>query len=64
MLALYHLASGTPLSAYPQGVQEALGRVDPASLGKVRRVALIGTHLMPGNPTGARGRNRGAHPVG
>jgi predicted AAA+ superfamily ATPase len=51
MLALYHLASGTLLTSYPQEVQEALGGTDPARLGKVRRVTLVGTHLMPGKPT-------------
>ncbi len=51
MLALYHLASGTPLRSYPQEVQEAVRGADPTSLGKVRRVTLVGTHLMPGKPT-------------
>ena len=50
MLALYHLASGTPVTAYPQEVQEALGEADPARLGSVRRVALVGTHLSAGSP--------------
>lgn len=51
MLALYHLASGTPLTSFPQEVQEALAGADPGTLGKVRRVTLVGTHLMPGKPT-------------
>jgi predicted AAA+ superfamily ATPase len=51
MLALYHLCSGTPISAYPQEVQEALGGADPQRAGKIRRVTLVGTHLTPGKPT-------------
>lgn len=51
MLALYHLCSGTPIVALPQEVQEALAGNDVAKLGVIRRVALVGTHLMPGNPS-------------
>lgn len=51
MLALYHLASGTPITKYPQEVQEALGGTDPGTLGTVRRVALVGTHLSAGSAT-------------
>lgn len=48
MLALYHLASGTPVTRYPQEVQELLSGVTlPA---RIRRVALVGTWLPPGNP--------------
>ena len=50
MLAAYHLASGTALSAYPQEVQDALAGIDLPSAGKVRRVTLVGTHLAPGTP--------------
>ncbi|MDP9434771.1 MAG: Swt1 family HEPN domain-containing protein [Actinomycetota bacterium] len=51
MLALYHLASGTPVTAYPQEVQEAIGAADPCALGAVKRVALVGTHLSAGSAT-------------
>ena len=46
MLALWHLFGGTPVSSFPQDVQEVVGdRKIPA---KVNRVALVGTHLSPG----------------
>lgn len=48
MLALHHLCSGRPVTEYPQEVQDVLGGVDLPGEGKVRRVALVGTHLMPG----------------
>ncbi len=48
MLALYHLASGTPVELYPQEVQDLLAGV--AIPEQVRRVALVGTHLAPGHP--------------
>ena len=51
MLALYHLCSGRPVAEYPQEVQEVLAGQDLAKLGPVRRVTLVGTHLMPGTPT-------------
>jgi predicted AAA+ superfamily ATPase len=51
MLALYHLASSTLVTAYPQEVQEAVGEADPSALGVVNRVALVGTHLRAGSPT-------------
>ncbi len=48
MLALWHLASGTPLGDYPQDVQEMLSgtRFGELSAG-VRRVALVGNHISP-----------------
>jgi len=47
MLALWHLLGGTPISSMPQEVQELVaGRTIPA----VRRVALVGTQLQPGQP--------------
>lgn len=52
MLALYHLFSGTPASAFPQEVQELIAdndNPDLAHLG-VRRVALVGTYLKAGSP--------------
>lgn len=48
MLALYHLCSGRPTTSYPQEVQEVVKGVDVP--GKVRRVTLVGNHLMPGKP--------------
>ena len=47
MLALYHLCSGTPASAYPQEVQDVLGNLTLPGEGAVRRVALVGIRLMP-----------------
>jgi predicted AAA+ superfamily ATPase len=48
MLALYHLFSGRPLTAYPQDLQELLEGRDLAAIGKrVRRVTLVGNHLSP-----------------
>jgi predicted AAA+ superfamily ATPase len=48
MLALYHLCSGWPVTAYPQEVQDAVGNAALPGEGAVRRVALVGTHLEPG----------------
>lgn len=48
MLALWHLASGTPLGGYPQDVQDMLSETPFAELsGGVRRVALVGNHISP-----------------
>ncbi len=47
MLALWHLASGTPLGDYPQDVQELLAKTQFSDLGEVRRVALVGNHISP-----------------
>lgn len=47
MLALWHLFSGTPVSSMPQEVQDL---VDGRALPAVRRVALVGTQLQPGQP--------------
>ncbi|MBN2177583.1 MAG: DUF499 domain-containing protein [Demequinaceae bacterium] len=49
MLALWHLFSGTKASAFPQSVQEVVGKVKIEDL-KVRRVALVGTHLGANQP--------------
>jgi predicted AAA+ superfamily ATPase len=44
-LALWHLASGLPITDYPQEVQDLLG---PIRLDRgIRRVALVGNHLEP-----------------
>ena len=51
LLALYHLCSGVPIGELPQDVQDLLGGFDPAKNGPIRRVALVGNHLMPGKPT-------------
>ncbi|GGM39994.1 Swt1 family HEPN domain-containing protein [Dactylosporangium sucinum] len=48
MLALYHLCSGLPVTEYPQEVQDIIGDAKLPDAGKVQRVALVGTHLMPG----------------
>ncbi|MGI8682756.1 MAG: AAA family ATPase, partial [Mycobacteriales bacterium] len=58
MLALWHLLSGTPIGRLPQEVQDVVGdRTLPA---EVRRVALVGTELKPGQaeqkPDGTRVR--------
>ncbi|OZB80215.1 MAG: AAA family ATPase, partial [Microbacterium sp. 14-71-5] len=49
MLAVYHLFSGLPASAFPQGVQDVVADGDLASL-DVRKVTLVGTHLGPNQP--------------
>ncbi|GAA4162743.1 Swt1 family HEPN domain-containing protein [Gryllotalpicola daejeonensis] len=50
MLAVWHLFSGLPLTAFPQGVQDALDEaIAPDALGRpMRRVAIVGTELSPG----------------
>lgn len=48
MLALYHLASGTPLSQFPQEVQDLLAGHPLPPAGSIRRVTLVGTYLMTG----------------
>lgn len=45
MLALYHLCSGTPITDYPQEVQDAVGNAKLPIQKTVKRVALVGTHL-------------------
>ncbi len=47
MLALWHLASGTPLGDYPQDVQDVLAGTRFDELAGVRRVALVGNHISP-----------------
>ncbi len=48
MLALWHLASGTPLADYSQEVQDMLAETPFGELaGTVRRVALVGNHISP-----------------
>lgn len=45
MLALWHLASGTNLGEYPQGLQDSLADAPFEKLVDVRRVALVGNHI-------------------
>src|SRR4051795_6973967 len=47
MLALWHLASGTPIGDYPQDVQDVLAESRFDELNDVRRVALVGNHISP-----------------
>src|SRR3954462_1390018 len=47
MLALWHLASGTPIGDYPQDVQDVLSHTRFDELNDVRRVALVGNHISP-----------------
>jgi predicted AAA+ superfamily ATPase len=56
MLALWHLASGTPLGDYPQDVQDILSETPFSELaGGVRRVALVGNHISPSGSVKADG---------
>ena len=56
MLALWHLASRTPLGDYPQDVQEILAQTHFDDLGGgVRRVALVGNHISPAGSVKADG---------
>lgn len=48
MLAVWHLASGTPIAEYPQDMQELLGEYEMPQ--DVRRVALVGNRLQAGAP--------------
>lgn len=53
MLAAWHLFSGRRLADFPQGVQDAVAAldVDPAAVAQdVRRVAIVGNELSPGQP--------------
>lgn len=50
MIALYHLFSGLPLTAFPQEVQELVVAAGVADLPSVRRAVLVGTEMSPGQP--------------
>lgn len=53
MLAVWHLFSGRNIAEYPQGVQDLVAQagVDPAVVAAdVRRVAIVGNELSPGQP--------------
>src|SRR3954470_20515077 len=56
MLALWHLASGTPLGDYSQDVQDMLSETAFGALaGGLRRVALVGNHISPSGSVKADG---------
>src|SRR4051794_40321842 len=56
MLALWHLASGTPLADYSQDVQDMLAETSFGELASgVRRVALVGNHISPAGSVKADG---------
>ena len=55
MLALWHMASGTPIGDYPQDVQDMLSETRFDELTGVRRVALVGNHI---SPSGSREHGR------
>lgn len=47
MLALWHLAGGTPLGSFPQETQELLEPLGYSSIARPRRVAIVGNHFAP-----------------
>ncbi len=48
MIALYHLFSGTPLSRFPQEVQDLVRAAGVEELPSVARAVIVGTKLTPG----------------
>ncbi|MEV0106231.1 Swt1 family HEPN domain-containing protein [Nocardia sp. NPDC050799] len=52
MLAVWHLCSGTDITDYPQQVQDAVD--DTRVPSGVRRVALVGNEIPPGQPLPAK----------
>jgi predicted AAA+ superfamily ATPase len=50
MIALYHLFSGLPVTAFPQEVQELLAAAGVTGLPSVRRAVVVGTEMSPGQP--------------
>lgn len=57
MLSLWHLAGGTPLTDYPQELQELLVASRYQAPETVRRVAIVGNHFSPSGedkPDGTR----------
>ena len=50
MIALYHVFSGLPVTAFPQEVQELLAAAGVTELPTVRRAVLVGTEMSPGQP--------------
>jgi len=52
MLAAWHLFTGRPVTEFPQAVQELLsGELGAALERPVRRVAIVGNELAPGQPS-------------
>ena len=51
MLALWHLARGTPLGEFPQETQELLGPLGYDAITDARRVAVVGNHFAPTGET-------------
>ncbi|MFF5230215.1 Swt1 family HEPN domain-containing protein [Dactylosporangium sp. NPDC000521] len=47
MLALWHLAGGTELTALPQETQDLLGPLGYEQITNARRVAIVGNHFAP-----------------
>jgi predicted AAA+ superfamily ATPase len=56
MLALWHLASGIPSSAYPDDVAALAKPLDELRNTKIRRAALVGNQLEPAKPDTRGGR--------
>ena len=50
MIALYHLFSGLPVTAFPQEVQELLAAAGVTELPSVRHAVVVGTEMSPGQP--------------
>lgn len=51
MLALWHLAAGSPAADYGQDVQDLLRDTGYDELGPINRVALVGNHISPSGST-------------
>ena len=64
MIALYHLFSGLPVTAFPQEVQELLAAAGVTELPSVRRAVVVGTEMSPGQPVRQAGWHGGPHPLG
>ncbi len=63
MLALWHLAAGTPVGDFPQDTQELLSDTRFGELVGVRRVAIVGNHISPVG-LGEGRRHAGQHDLG
>ncbi|WP_192902263.1 Swt1 family HEPN domain-containing protein [Micromonospora globbae] len=51
MLALWHLAGGTPLGSFPQDTQDLLGPLGYDTIKDAHRVAIVGNHFAPTGET-------------
>ena len=51
MLALWHLAGGTPLGSFPQDTQDLLGPLGYDTIRNAHRVAIVGNHFAPTGET-------------